>query len=620
MTGYLLATAICGLGAVTDIDGALRSALAGSAGTVAEAQAAWAETLGLRATTATGVIASGREVRVRDLDPGELEDEVTPGARLTHYVEVDGAGPAPLRLFIPRPRDGRSATVYRRLEPGLFVAPSTSPAVVGNYLRIDVDLPGRFVVHEPAVPEEGKLVFPEFPDPVDDPALKEHWRVYRVGAREVAGPVPLVLIHGIGIERWGEFIHWARFSPEAQTFRQRYQIWNFLHLGAGIDAPVGYDPACPRFDESIAAWLYRLIEAAVVDGVEHEGMHHYFPGDGPIAILSNSHGALKARAFMVNFPDYGDRVAALVTLGGPHMGTPWATPEWVRHTASRIGLLNPSVGELLAEDAFQSNFPSTRSQSDLDMGWPNFDAAGVGGIPYRRFTTWTTEEGRSERTLSPRDANVTGARALAGYDDNTFEPTTPLGTWCGGMDLVTPRFRGDRYSDRVFLYASYLDRNQGWRAMWRRAGDGVMARGENRYENMGLRIANVVMGLVASEGGDWPVSPYRAGDGFVPLQSQLMLDGLEPDLIYETREVRGWSVPVLPLRIRRDVIDTHTLADPEKIRILTGWSHLDTVTGRYDRRTGHSELFSQVGSDLVGALVPFQPIEDASRLIDKDPS
>lgn len=60
MTGYLLATAICGLGAVTDIDGALRSALAWSAGTVAEAQAAWAETLKLRATTATGVIASGR--------------------------------------------------------------------------------------------------------------------------------------------------------------------------------------------------------------------------------------------------------------------------------------------------------------------------------------------------------------------------------------------------------------------------------------------------------------------------------------------------------------------------------------------------------------------------------
>ena len=94
----------------------------------------------------------------------------------------------------------------------------------------------------------------------------------------------------------------------------------------------------------------------------------------------------------------------------------------------------------------------------------------------------------------------------------------------------------------------------------------------------------------------------RVGDGFVPLQSQLMLDGKEDQFIYETRDVLGWTVPRLPIRLNMDVINEHTLGDPDKIRIWPGWSHLDTVTGRYNKETGHSELFVQIGEDLMGVL------------------
>ena len=110
------------------------------------------------------------------------------------------------------------------------------------------------------------------------------------------------------------------------------------------------------------------------------------------------------------------------------------------------------------------------------------------------------------------------------------------------------------------------------------------------------------MGFVPSAGADWPMSPYRMGDGFVPLQSQLMLDGKETIPVYKTHEVLGWRVPVLPFTPDLELIAQHTLADPERIRIWPGWSHLDTVTGRYNQETGHSELFIQVAADLASVL------------------
>ena len=81
-----------------------------------------------------------------------------------------------------------------------------------------------------------------------------------------------------------------------------------------------------------------------------------------------------------------------------------------------------------------------------------------------------------------------------------------------------------------------------------------------------------------------------------------MLDGRETGLVYETRLLGGWRVPVLPYEHRQDVIDAHTLADPDHVRVLRGWSHVDTVTGRYDVESGHSELFVRVRDDLLSAL------------------
>ncbi len=559
--------------------------------------------MGLRRTTSDGFVASGNQVHVRSLDPSELEGEIPEGTLIRHYVEVNGHGPEPLSLFFPKSPAGHPVTIYRRVEAGLFVEPTKQPVSVGGYWRVDVSWPGRFLVHEPQTAGEGKLLFPEFPDSASGPSRKWTWRLYRAAPAEAVGPVPLLMIHGAGTDRWGEFIHWVRFSSEAEAFRANFQLWNFSHPMASVNAPIGFDPTCPDFDESIIAYLYRFLEEATELGSRTRDDLYTFPAEGPITVITNSHGALKARAFMINFPEYGERVIGAVTLGGTHMGTPWATPEWLRYTASRFGLFTPSLGEFLVNDAISSNYVSLSAQSDLDMGWPNFDAEGGFGIPYRRFSTWAGEAGVVNRVLSPRDANITDARNDPDYDDDTtFDPQEQLETYCGGLDQITPDLAGGLYMDRFFLYGSYLYRGRGWLDMLLRAGDGVVDGSTNRFENSSLKIINLVMGFVPSEGGDWPVSPYRMGDGFVPLQSQLMLDGLETKPVYKTQEILGWTVPAFPFEPDLELIANHTLADPARIRLWPGWSHLDTVTGRYNKETGHSEFFVQVATDLLSVL------------------
>lgn len=604
MTSPILMIMVSLLGAVTEIEQTYHRALAGDGASVADVQAAWAETMGLRVVSEEGVIATGKHVQLTTLNPADLVGEITDGAVIRNYVSIGGHGPDPLQLLLPKDPDGRALAIYRRVEAGLFIELAHPPESAGAYWKIDVTYPGEFVVHEPRTGGEGKLkgLFPSFPPSVSGSERKWVWQLFRVGIDEAVGPVPLLMIHGAGTDRWSEFTHWARFSPEAADFRQRFQIWNFSHPMSGINAPIGFDPECPEFDESIVAYLYRRLEVATEEGTTTAEGTSKFPADGPITIITNSHGALKARAFMVNFPEYGDRVLGAVTLGGPHMGTPWATPEWLRFTASRFGLLTPNLGERLVEDAITSNYVSLSAQSDLDMGWPNFDAEGGAGIPYRRFNTWTQADGAVNRVLSPRDANVSDARTLPGYDDQTFDPQVQLETFCGGMEHITPALAGGLYMDRFFLYGSYLYRGRGWLDMFLRSDDGVVSGSANLFENSSLRAINAIMGFVPSAGADWPMSPYRMGDGFVPLQSQLMLDGKETIPVYKTHEVLGWRVPVLPFTPDLELIAQHTLADPERIRIWPGWSHLDTVTGRYNKETGHSELFMQVAADLSSVL------------------
>lgn len=437
-----------------------------------------------------------------------------------------------------------------------------------------------------------------------DPAAKAAWKLFRVEPDKVAGPVPVILIHGLENDRWAHFIDWAANSPEAAAFRANFQVWDFKHEATGVNAAIGFSRDYPGFEESIVTYLNRFIVQATIDGVETGGVRYYFP-EGPMCMLTDSSGGLKARAFMVNFPEQADRVLAVVTLSAVHLGTPLATPEWLRYTLTYLGPSKlPYVARMVRGELSQymlSDFLCVQRQSDLDTGWGNFDAEGGTGLPALNFRAWQPGQGVRTLSLSPRDANQTDARTLPGYADTTFEPAERLSTYCGGMENIMPSARGEMGLDKFFLYGAYLLFPADW--PWLSDDNKSLDdRKQNAMENAGLRVSYAILGAVVSADGTSPLGVYLLNDGISPLQSQLLLDGKETERLYETKVVNSRSVPVVPFRVREDVLREHTLVNPDRLRLLPGWSHLDTITGRYNSTTGHSALFTMVADDFLSVL------------------
>lgn len=439
-----------------------------------------------------------------------------------------------------------------------------------------------------------------------DPSAKADWKFTRAKAREVDGPTPLILVHGLSTDFWAAFESWAADSREAAAFRRHFQLWKFLTPNEGVNAAVGFSSAYPGFDESLAAYLNRFIGRAETEGTEGTDGNVYLFPQGPFCMLTHSQGGVTARAFLANFPAQAERCLGVVTLSGPHMGSPGATPEWVRYTLSQLGPMDagllPQPLRGVFADFLLGDYLSTGRQSDMDMGWANFDAQGVGGIPTRTFKTWVPLNGYEWRTLSARDANRTDARTQPGYADHTFEPANLLPNYCGGIDLITPGKRGGLHMDKFFLYGGYLEPGDNWEALRAQVERAYGGGNTGTFYNVALRMLSLLMAQVETSGSHPPLGTFLLSDGFVPLQSQLMLDGLERKPIYKTRNVNGRTLPARPFEPRLRLIRKHTLANVERIRILKGWSHYDTVTGRYDAQTKSSPLFPRVADDLLSVL------------------
>ncbi|NIA12550.1 MAG: hypothetical protein GWP08_00620 [Nitrospiraceae bacterium] len=591
-----------------DVQGLFYDALHGGPSTVADVQRAYARLIGRLDESPSGVVASGKNVSVVDLDPKSVQAETNSEAPIQHYFEVLGEGPRPLRVYVPVTAESGEMEVYRRASPGLYVRLRQPPARSGTSVSFEANAPGQFVVREVdeysyAGADALKLSCPQ--EVSEDPAAKAAWSLFRVEPELITGPVPLILVAGAGTDRWADFIHWAAHSPEAEALRREYQIWNFFHPSEGINAAVGFSSAYPGFEESIAAYLERFIVSAMSGGVETDGVLYRFP-DGPYSIVTHSHGGLAARAFMKNFPEQAERVLGVVTINAPHLGTPWGTPDWISHTLTSLGFSGANwIGRLLEATGGQFYlycWLSMDRQSDLDLGWGNFDAAGGYGLPYEDFKVLRSPGGLVRKTVSPRDANQTGARSLPGYDDDSFTPVQPLPTYCGGLEEIMPDEREDLHLDKFFLYGSYMLKSESLIMQVLHSLTSTQNKWQMAFETIGINLANPLMDIVATEGTDLPLGAYRLNDGACPLRSMLMLDGAEDDLLYKTTEVLGWRVPVYPLQPRMDLIEKHTLANPDRLRILRGWNHLETVTGRYNPATGQSRIFSMVAEDLVSVL------------------
>ncbi|MCC6794209.1 MAG: hypothetical protein IT366_03760 [Candidatus Hydrogenedentes bacterium] len=440
----------------------------------------------------------------------------------------------------------------------------------------------------------------------EDPAAKANWKLTRTAADKVDGPIPLILIHGLSTDFWEPFTAWASDSEEAAAFRNQFQLWKYLQPNDGVNAAVGYSSAYPGFEESLAAYLNRFILGAQEEGSEgSDGATYFFPA-GPFCILTHSQGGVTARAFLANFPDMAERCLSVVTLSAPHMGSPGATPQWVRYTLSQLGPLQRQIFRQPLRGAFASfllnDYLSTARQSDMDMGWANLDAQGIGGIPTREFRVWMPLQGFQPATLSARDGNGTDARELPDFDDDSFEPAALLPNFCGGINEITPQERGDINMSKFFLYGAYLEPGNNWEELRDQAEQAYGGGNTGAIYDTALRLLSVLMAQIETNGSHAPLGTYLLSDGFVPLQSQLMLDGKEEKLIYKTQTVNGCTLPLRPFEPRMKLIRDHTLANPNRLRVLRGWSHYDTVTGRYDEDTKTSPLFPKVADDLLSML------------------
>ena len=561
-------------------------------------------TPGIRTVSPTGVIVEGVRALVTDISPDTLPAELRTSPKLIACFAVNGRGPTPLRLYIPA-----NATVdvdiYRRASKGLYVRVGESLPHQGRYCVFEAHSPGTFMAlnanaRKTAAPSTQKSLL----SPISDaPEAKADWKLFRVAPETITGSMPLVLIHGMKTDRWAAFIHWATYSSEAAAFREKFQVWDFFHENFGINVAVGYSKDYPAFEESIVAYLDRFLKTAISHGVETDGVRSYFPAEGPFCLMSDSTGGLTALAFLRNFPDQAARIPRVIALSPTMTGTPGCTPEWLRHTTSRIQIAFPETMQILIQSSLANallyGFMDERCQSDLDAGWANLDARGGSGIPTKTFRSWLGGLSIERITLSPRDANSTDARTLPGYNDNTFEPQLPLTTYCGGLDAILPATQGDPLLEKFYLYASYMDHIENIAGFTYSSSKALLSSGEIFLETLGALAANAVMTTVATQDSDFPLGTYLLNDGLVPLQSQLMLDGAQTEFIYETKTVNGWRFPVEPFRPRMNLIRRHTLANPDHLRLLINWTHLDTVTGRYNVRTKSSTLFSMVAKDLI---------------------
>lgn len=611
VVSVLVAVSAC-FGASDHITAAVSGVLSNDGRTAVDVQRALNETLALQAFTADGVCVTGTLPEVEALDRNVWDGETAAAGVVGHALRVGGRGPAPLRVSVPLSSLPKAPSVgaqswsgYARAAPGVFLKLDTTADARTGTLEFSCPAPGEYAVaaeSRETAEAAAKGFIPSSPDPVSDPALKKDWRLYPVAPEKITGAVPVVLIHGATNDRWAEFTHWAEHSPEAEAFRRDFSLWNFRHEMFGIDGAMGFDPDCPSYEESISAYLRRFLEQAETQGVEEDGVRYYFP-PGPFALLTHSSGSQKAQAFLANNPDYAERVLVWVTLGPCHTGTPIATMEWNLHTLSRLGLGRANPLFALFRRLLDRNYLTDKRQADLDSGWLNTDSAGGQGIPLRRFKTTEPGGKRKKRVLSPRDAARSDARGLPGFEeDTTFLPDPPLETWCGGADLVIPSERGQLHTDRLIIHASYTDGRIRLFDLLRRSNDGVADGTTIFMEGLALAIGGRLMGLFDSAGSGWPMGAYQLNDGFIPLQSQVFLDGAQTAPVFETRTALGRTLPDTPLRPNLEVIASHTLAQPENIRIWKNWSHLETVTGRYTLRTRSSAYFTAVAADLSSAL------------------
>ncbi|HOH31700.1 MAG TPA: hypothetical protein PLC40_18635, partial [Candidatus Hydrogenedentes bacterium] len=388
----------------------------------------------------------------------------------------------------------------------------------GLTATLDTDKTGLFLGILPNANSTPAFIDEPDPDAPFDATLK---KVSKGGSNLI----PLVLIHGAGsykdgnYGRWDKFIDWAT-GPGA-SMMSRFQIWWFKHYtGYPIGFNEGTSNAAAYRPNSAYEFNERLNEAR---GRQTDP----FPSaDQPFVIVAHSRGGLVARAWMQNFPGAADQVIAALTLSTPHHGSTLAVPDWNYHNIRyNYGLSVPCPPSIPLCIPFQiQEFILTFATGKFDwytpggadLAWDNFDYKGKTqtfgfGVPYKEvFKLDTTFGGvwKLWHTLSDHDV---GWPCPADSDTDLHLP--PLYENSGRGYTLWDLNHDDSASfffSKAILYGGYY------------SSPGVSIHDYDIWdENSQQRVAGEFMAKQDSRGAD--VSHYAANDGLVALQSALAL-------------------------------------------------------------------------------------------------
>ncbi|MFA6241285.1 MAG: hypothetical protein WC655_10170, partial [Candidatus Hydrogenedentales bacterium] len=402
-----------------------------------------------------------------------------------------------------------------------------------------------------------------------------------------SGPIPIVLIHGLGsykkpgYARWDNFIDWAWWQRNLDL-QNTYQLWWFKHDSDGH--PVGFD-----IDASYKGKKNNAREFA--EELQRQRDAGLFPkaDDTQFIIVAHSRGGLVARAFMEKWPEGGAQVLTALTLATPHHGSPEAVPDWTYHTIRRNYSLPINVAGLSVNPgqdimvALSMQF-DWRQPGAADLAWDNFDGTSPGmfGVPYHEFQLSTLFAGvlRRDHVLSANDAGW----PCTSVDDTDTHLPPEYGRSAGATlwDMTL----GTAYTHKLLLYCGYAA-SQPFNST-------------SLVENEGLFALSAVMCSFESLNQD--VSHFAANDGMVPLQSALFLASSDREQICATAS--GWwgstrvkkPLELLDFDSRLRVPSGHV-----RYREFEGYNHLDMVVGRRSNLASEDNavLFQYIAADLA---------------------
>lgn len=266
-----------------------------------------------------------------------------------------------------------------------YVGPATVTNAGNRAVGMIPTPSGKYIVDEPldSLFSLDEVISGKQVNPKDvKPSVTQDYELKRAPGT-TAGTIPVVLVHGIHGEDTAEK-NWQGLYQYLDKNPNQFDEWLFI-----------YDTTIPLSVAKTEKPGNSITDHAIQLANQ---INSKITGSEPIVLIAHSMGGLVCRDAMQNISGqtdgFNNRIAALLTLGTPHHGSPFAHPLW-----SKFGFQEDHY-DIIGDDFFELNFArifdgravfgeSQRNgdldtvvhffvqkpweQNALDLIWDNFD-------------------------------------------------------------------------------------------------------------------------------------------------------------------------------------------------------------------------------------------------------